>query len=115
MLKRSKCFKASVTMTCTTCHDPHKAERGSEALFSQRCMACHTDKNTDFAKMIPSMPVDQIKQKCITCHMPNQESKTLNVRLEQTQSRTPAVMRAHLIRVYPDTIPSISVLYKKGM
>jgi len=113
MLKRSKCFKASVTMTCTTCHDPHKAERGSEALFSQRCMACHTDKNTDFAKMIPSMPVDQIKQKCITCHMPNQESRTLNVRLEQTQSRTPAVMRAHLIRVYSDTIPSISVLYRK--
>jgi len=114
MLKRSKCFIASNTLTCSTCHDPHKAERGNEAMFSQRCMTCHTDKNTNFAKMIPAMPVDQIKQKCITCHMPNQESKVLNVRLEQNQSRTPAVMRSHLIRVYPDTVTSISVLYRKS-
>ena len=113
LLKRSKCFTASTTMTCSTCHDPHKAERGKEALFSQRCMACHTDKNTDFAKMAPSMAVDQVKQKCITCHMPNQESKTLTVRQDQTRSTTPAIMRSHLIRVYPDTLPSISALISK--
>lgn len=115
MLKRSKCFQASSTMTCSTCHDPHKAERGDEALFSQRCMTCHNDKNTDFAKMIPSMPVDQIKQKCITCHMPNQESNVMRIRVEQNKARTPAVMRSHLIRIYPDTIPSISVLYRKSL
>jgi hypothetical protein len=114
LLKRSKCFTASATMTCSTCHDPHRAERGNEALFSQRCMACHTEKNTNFAKMVPAMAVDQVKQKCITCHMPKQESKVLNVRLDQNQSRTPAVMRSHLIRVYPDTLPSISALYRNA-
>jgi hypothetical protein len=113
MLKRSKCFRSSATMTCTTCHDPHKAERGNEALFSQRCMACHTDKNTNFARMLPSMPVEEVKQKCITCHMPTQKSDVLQVRFDQNQDRTPAVMRSHLIRVYPDTIPSISALVKK--
>jgi mono/diheme cytochrome c family protein len=115
LLKRSKCFTASATMTCSSCHDPHKNERGNEALFSQRCMSCHTDKNTDFAKMAPGMAIEQVKQKCITCHMPNQESKVLNVRLDQNGQRTPAVMRSHLIRVYPDTIPSIAALYLKSM
>lgn len=114
MLKRSKCFTASATMTCSTCHDPHKTERGNEILFSQRCMACHTEKNTDFAKMNPSIPVDQIKKKCITCHMPKQESQVLNVRLEQDKPQTPAIMRSHLIRIYPDTNSSITLLYNKG-
>jgi hypothetical protein len=77
-------------------------------------MACHTEKNTDFAKMNPSIPVDQIKKKCITCHMPKQESQVLNVRLEQDKPQTPAIMRSHLIRVYPDTISSITLLYNKG-
>lgn len=113
MLRRSKCFTASTTMTCSSCHDPHKKERGNEALFSQRCMNCHTDKNTDFEKMAPGMPVADVKQKCITCHMPNQESKVLNVRLDANSQRTPAVMRSHLIRIYPDTIPSIAALFRK--
>lgn len=113
MLKRSKCYIASNNITCSTCHDPHMAERGNEALFSQRCMNCHNENNTDFVKMAPDMPVDQIKQKCITCHMPNQESKVLNVWLDQKQSRTPAVMRSHLIKVYPDTHTSISAFLRK--
>jgi hypothetical protein len=113
MLKRSKCYTASHKITCSTCHNPHKAERSNEALFSQRCMSCHTDNNTDFVKMAPSMTVDQIKLKCITCHLPNQESKLLNVWLDQNASRTPAVMRSHLIRIYPDTLPSISAMIQE--
>ena len=45
LLAASKCFRISKTMTCLSCHDVHKNERGKMELFSQRCMSCHTSQH----------------------------------------------------------------------
>jgi tetratricopeptide (TPR) repeat protein len=63
-LRKSKCFTASAgKLTCTTCHDPHKATRGAEAIaeYSKKCAQCHT----------PHVATND----CITCHMPKRRAE----------------------------------------
>jgi len=39
---QSRCFVASDSMTCTTCHDPHTSSRGQTAAYwRERCQSCH--------------------------------------------------------------------------
>src|SRR5699024_8961006 len=44
LLRASKCFKESLTLTCNSCHNTHENERRNTELFSQRCMNCHQEK-----------------------------------------------------------------------
>lgn len=58
-LRKSACFqKSNGRMTCTTCHDPHVAARGEQAVqrYTSVCRSCHTPPHTD--------------ANCIECHMP---------------------------------------------
>ena len=72
LLKRSKCFQSTTTMTCTTCHDVHKPQVDAAA-FSPRCLTCHEAKQCgEFAKL-----GEQGTRNCIDCHMPLQESRVL--------------------------------------
>lgn len=41
LLKSSECFNNSVTMSCTTCHDPHRNQRGDQQHFNAKCIECH--------------------------------------------------------------------------
>jgi len=72
MLRNSKCFQSTSTMTCSTCHDVHKPQVDA-AVFSRHCLSCHQAKQCgEYAKM-----GDQIVRNCIDCHMPMQESRVL--------------------------------------
>jgi hypothetical protein len=72
LLKRSKCYRSTTTLTCTTCHDVHKTQLDAAA-FSPRCLSCHEPKQCgQFAK-----EGEQIVGKCVDCHMPLQESRVL--------------------------------------
>lgn len=72
LLKRSKCYRSTTTLTCTTCHDVHKTQLDAAA-FSPRCLTCHEPKQCgQFAKV-----GEQIVGKCVDCHMPLQESRVL--------------------------------------
>jgi len=72
MLKRSKCFQSTTTLTCTTCHDVHKPQVDAAA-FSPRCLTCHEAKQCgEYAKL-----GEQGTRNCIDCHMPLQESRVL--------------------------------------
>lgn len=101
LLARSKCFTNSKTLTCTTCHNTHNQERGNAALFSQRCMSCHTQEQCHYCAVNPSS-MAVTSRNCIDCHMPVQASKMLTVELEKKEKKSPAKIRSHLIGIYPE-------------
>lgn len=99
VLSASKCFQLSKTMTCVTCHDPHKNEAGNTVLFSQRCMSCHTDQH----KPVEGISNTVVKNNCINCHMPLQESTSISFILQNKQTAD-AKMRTHYIAIYDSEI-----------
>jgi nitrate/TMAO reductase-like tetraheme cytochrome c subunit len=113
MLKASKCFLKSGTMTCITCHNPHENEKGNVALFSQKCINCHNDthKENGSCKMTAKLG-PTINKDCITCHMPEQPSMAIAVMLQGKDVPTPALMHTHLIKVYSDETKAILDLIK---
>ena len=70
-LFQSSCFLESRgTMTCTTCHDPHRTPRGPEAVrhFRQRCMSCHPGPSGE----VHPQPA---QSNCVRCHMPRRRTE----------------------------------------
>jgi Cytochrome c554 and c-prime len=101
LTQRSRCYQAS-QMTCSTCHDVHAPEREPTA-YSEKCLKCHQDKDCgEFAKLGA-----RIRENCIDCHMPVQESELIIANEGKTQIK--ARMRNHWIKVYaaaPSSPPS---------
>ncbi len=62
-LRKSACFAKSESMTCTTCHDPHQAFRGEQALrhYKDACVQCHSAAHKP-------------DQDCMGCHMPKRRT-----------------------------------------
>jgi hypothetical protein len=93
LTQRSRCYRSS-QMTCTTCHDVHAPERVA-ASYSEKCLQCHQDRDCgEFAKLGA-----KIRQNCIDCHMPVQDSNLIvsDLNGEQVKAR----IRNHWIKVYP--------------
>jgi hypothetical protein len=103
LLKTSKCFIMSGTMTCVTCHNTHENERGKLELFSQRCMTCHNQEHGTFCKIKPGL-VSSLDKNCIDCHMPKQSSRVIALQLSGQTTPTAAMIRSHFISVYPDEV-----------
>jgi predicted CXXCH cytochrome family protein len=66
-LRKSACFRAS-QMTCTTCHDPHRAMRGERAVeqYKAICLSCHATAHR--AEKLASA-------NCLECHMPKRRAE----------------------------------------
>ena len=95
-LSLSTCFQQSDDLTCASCHDPHAPERGDSALFSSRCLDCHT---TEACGMEPTLG-HAIADNCIDCHMPGRQDKKTGV--QNAKGMIFPVMPEHLIGIYPD-------------
>ncbi len=92
LTQRSRCYLSS-QMTCTTCHDVHAPER-QPAAYSEKCLQCHQAKDCgEFTKL-----GEKIRENCIDCHMPLQESNLIISNLHEKQVK--ARMRNHWIKVY---------------
>jgi hypothetical protein len=93
LTQRSRCYQSS-QMTCTTCHDVHAAER-APAAYSEKCLQCHKDKDCGEFMRLGA----KIRENCVDCHMPPQESDLIisNTAEKQVKAR----MRNHWIKVYP--------------
>jgi Flp pilus assembly protein TadD len=99
-LRQSACFQKSA-MTCTTCHDPHRARRGGEAAG---CRQCHTG---------PHHP----ETTCIDCHMPKRRAEdAIHVAMtdhfirrrpaaKASVRREPASYRGEVALYYPAALP----------
>jgi len=104
LMRASKCFRMSETLTCNTCHSPHEKEKGQLALFSQRCTGCHNSDahgNGKLCKMLASLG-NVINTNCIDCHMPARASHAIAVYLPGQSAPTAAFIRSHFISIYPE-------------
>ncbi len=93
LTQRSRCYQNS-QMTCATCHEVHAPERAA-ASYSEKCLQCHQDRDRgEFLKLGA-----KIRENCIDCHMPLQNSNLIvsDLNAEQFKAR----IRNHWIKVYP--------------
>jgi len=70
-LQKSRCYTQATTLTCTTCHDPHRHVPKSEAgtVFRAKCLECHKPDAC-------GLPADgtsrqDVADRCTECHMPS--------------------------------------------
>ena len=112
LLAASKCFQGS-EMTCTSCHNPHKNEKGKLEVMSTRCRSCHSSEHGKLCKMTATIG-SAINKNCIDCHMPKQASRSIAVLLQESRGPTPVLMRTHLIKIYPDETKKFLSRLKKG-
>ncbi len=113
LLAASACFKSS-DITCNSCHNNHEDESGKLAIFSARCQTCHSAAGHE--KICPKAAGGNaaIVKNCIDCHMPVQPSKAIMVFLQGDTKPTPATMRSHFIRVYPEASKKFLEKIKRG-
>lgn len=100
LLIASKCFAQTNAMSCITCHDPHKNQRGQSAYFNGKCLSCHGVAQVQCSVNAQMAGHDQ--RDCIKCHMPLFDSKAMRVQLENDSTETPVKVRTHLIAIYPE-------------
>ena len=95
LLKRSKCFVSSPSMSCSTCHNVHTVERPA-AEYSAFCLSCHQWQSCGRARALG----ENIKHDCIDCHMPLQETNAI---VSNTAGKVVrASIRSHWIKIYPE-------------
>ena len=93
LLKRSRCFQSSETMTCSTCHNEHAPERPADE-YSSRCLICHQIASCGLYKSRG----ESLRDRCVRCHMPMQPTTAI---VSRTNGRfVRARMRTHWIKVY---------------
>jgi len=101
LLTESKCFKETETMDCSTCHNPHKNQRGKSEQFNLKCISCHSTGSVVCAAS--ESEVIHMGNNCITCHMPVSPSQSMTVQLNENDSlETSFYIRTHLIGIYQE-------------
>ena len=85
-LLASRCFRASGTLSCLTCHDPHVDAAPRTGLsYTRKCLACHENDRRPI-----KLCRRATKQNCLPCHM---KRASLGANLRFTD---------HRIRIYED-------------
>jgi hypothetical protein len=100
LLLRSKCFRSSPDMSCSTCHDVHRSGRDLETL-AQKCLTCHNAPRHTVADSIGS----QLMGSCVDCHMPKQRSHAIEINTATTRSSL--YYRSHAIAIYPEATAAV--------
>jgi len=100
LLRRSKCFRSSPEMSCSTCHDVHQPQRDL-AWFAQKCLACHQADQHPMAAQIG----ERMMTSCIDCHMPNRKSNAIQINAPRKQFAL--YFRSHAIGIYPEVAATV--------
>jgi len=100
-LMKSKCYSMSDSLTCISCHDPHRDQRKHPEEFSVSCLKCHTVEACEERKTLGSA----IDNRCIDCHMPAR--RDAQVRMEMGQGSVSALIRDHHIGRWPEASEQI--------
>lgn len=65
-LAQSPCFQKSNSMTCMTCHDPHRSLQSQDSRGVWQCLQCHDPNQRPDAALCSASRRDD----CLACHMP---------------------------------------------
>jgi hypothetical protein len=93
-LASSRCYQASGgTLTCITCHNPHRNASKDSRSYEAVCLKCHsasrpTPSGATQGKVCPVNP----NTGCVGCHMPRKKVFT--------DTSIPSAMADHLIKVH---------------
>jgi hypothetical protein len=113
LLTSSKCFKVSQQMTCSSCHDLHNKEVNQPALFSQRCINCHSSPTHKQCSLKEKSGI-RLEDNCIDCHMPMLPSKAIFLQVADRSKSTADFIRTHRITIYPDATAEFIRNLKEG-
>jgi predicted CXXCH cytochrome family protein len=84
-LRQSACFrKTNGSLTCTTCHDPHAAQKETARTYADVCRQCHAPA----LERLVSTGKHTSSEDCAGCHMPKR----------RTDDVVHAVMTDHFIQ-----------------
>jgi len=112
LLQGSKCFISS-KMDCATCHDTHQNQRGNIALFTQKCLGCHSTANHNYCKMSNTSNAQLVRSNCIQCHMPALATRVIISPNMDSTFTADILVRTHHIAIYPQEAKKILMMIEK--
>lgn len=99
LLSQSKCFINNASLNCNTCHSPHGNAVKSVAVYSQKCMNCHSEAMHNYCKATAPAGMN-LQENCVSCHMPEQPSAIINFQLNKDNRYISQQFRTHKIGIY---------------
>ncbi|HKA06674.1 MAG TPA: tetratricopeptide repeat protein [Gemmataceae bacterium] len=104
-LRQSKCFQKSDTLTCVTCHDPHRPHEAADSISaSKSCFKCH---QREACSDRPNLPV-AVRDDCVGCHMAPRV--WMNVHFHTADDRYAPPIRRYQHRITKDPVARTEVL-----
>ena len=107
-LRQSKCFTNSDSMTCTTCHNPHKPT--DHSTLEQSCAKCHQPEN---CKDRPNQPL-AVQNQCTACHMPPRVWMNVHFHTQDDEYKPPVKRHEHRIAVHPEAKDAVMWKYYRS-
>ncbi len=97
-MRESKCYQNSDTLTCVSCHNPHRVEgEANSGSVRNTCLKCHQSSACKDQKNLPP----EVQQKCHACHMPGKFKIQVTFDTEDERHVPPVRVAEHRIGVYP--------------
>ncbi|HUY90720.1 MAG TPA: tetratricopeptide repeat protein [Pirellulales bacterium] len=96
-LRESKCFKSSETLTCTTCHNPHRPRNAGPEAARSACLTCHQAADCGKLQRLPPA----VRDNCVGCHMPVSKKVQVFFRTQDEDFVPPVNRWEHRIGIYP--------------
>ncbi len=103
LLTASKCFKQSLVLNCSSCHNVHQNESYQLQVFARRCMNCHNETNHNVCT-VKNTENETLVNNCINCHMPKKATDQIVFNTKQNGKKDilNELIRTHLIKIYKD-------------
>ena len=103
-LKESRCYQQSETMTCITCHNPHrKTPKDDFEASSHSCKSCHQPSACGEQTRLPQ----ELRDHCTSCHMPKRKKVQVNFESSDDLVVIPVPRYEHRIGVYPEATQQV--------
>ncbi len=98
-LRQSKCFQMSDTMTCVTCHNPHRPSESAvaETSVGRSCQKCHQPAECRERVRLPL----GVRDDCVKCHMPQFSRIQVLFHTPEDQYVPQVRPRQHRVGIYP--------------
>jgi tetratricopeptide (TPR) repeat protein len=94
-MRRSKCFQKSDSLTCNTCHDPHRPTDSKKV--ADACLKCHQPAACRAHENLPM----EVRGQCVDCHMPRYNRVAVRFRTTEEEFLFPMRPHEHQIGLYP--------------